>query len=200
MQKLLFCLIFLPLLSYATGVSVMANTRHTWDVYYTSPSAKRFFIYEDTDHVNAQSISGGELFYKTQEQTVWIIFTCWQEKMESCARFINLKTAQESPIFIKPALAINQNQETMGPLANFKENVVVTFNYPSDWQYTVTPIFKPCKHPFVYPLQHLSDGPDAGSAFLPNGSLHLNMLMNAGPNQSVTIPIDYKKLYADCAS
>ena len=201
MKKLLLSLAFVPLCACATGVSVVENHHGKWDVYYTSPAGKQFFIYEDADQMDAKSIDGGSLFYKTEGTVFWIFFPCYQHTSDSCLRYVNLTTNQISRVIERPALMVKgANSALVGPIDNLKENVVLTFNYPSDWQYTVTSIFQPCKHPFVYPLQHLSDGPDVGTAFLSNGSLHLNMLMDAGPNQSVTIPIDYKKLYAGCAS
>jgi hypothetical protein len=201
MKKWMLSLLFLPLSVGATGVSVVENSHHKWDIYYTTPSGKRFFLYEDQNQPDTHSGPGEPLFYETRGNIFSILHYCFGNFQSCSVRYINISSNQISPVIMRPALQVSSDYyRTLGPLDNLNQNIVVLFNYPSDWQYTMTPIFEPCKHLFVYPLQHLSDGPDVGSAFLPNGDLYLNMMVDQGPNQSLTIPIDYKKLYADCAS
>ncbi len=199
MKKIFILFLLLPIFCFATtGISENKNSQGKWDIYYTAPSGKRFFIYEDQWQVSTTSVSGGDLFYQTNGNIFWIIFTC-QRLDGTCVRFINLDTNQISKTFTNLAPIIDKDQNILGPLYNPKKQVVVLFNYPDDFSFTITPIFTTCNNPFKYRLPHLSDGPDVGSRFLPNGDLYLNISMYYGPtNQQATIPIDYKKLYANC--
>lgn len=198
MKKLLSLIFFLlPLIGFASGVTVVRNNQGLWDVFYTSPNGKQFLIYKDKYQIDSQSGLGG-LLYKTRGNIFSILYGCYENRDNSCLRYINTATDQISRVIYNPALMVDANSNVIGPIDNLKNGVILIFNYPQDDKYLVTTIFQNCNHPFIYKIPQDSTGTDIDSKFLDNGDLHLNMTMPSSPDQVVTIHIDYDQLYKNC--
>lgn len=200
MKKLLTLFFFIPILSFATSeVVALKNSNSKWNIYYIAPSGNKFFIYESNYKIDTNSLDGGDLFYQTRGNIFSILYTCIGTHADSCIRYINIKNNQISQPFQYPALMTEgPYYDLVGPIDNLNQLTILTFQYPTSDTYMVFPIFQSCKHPFVYKLEHLSDGPQPGSRFLSNGNLYLNMMMDAGGYLEKIIPIDYKQLFQNC--
>jgi hypothetical protein len=129
------------------------------------------------------------LDYDQQRDIVYILYFyhCDQNKDTQGAKYVDLTNSQVSKNF---------GAENKGP-SNYKEHITLLYDKKTKI-FSLVPMFEDCKKTFTIEVNSNDDGPQINTVFLPNGNLFLEYAEPSGKFHTKTIPIDYKKLYADC--
>jgi hypothetical protein len=193
-QILLCFFLTIPLLTFAEKwkqVEIKVTHENNGTQVYVEDYANKKLLVLDYKVLlkHIRELTCGSLYSGQQRDIVYLGYSdsCQENIKNQGSIYINLTDGNISKIFDNKATGIT----------NYKERVTLLYDLEKRI-FSLVPMFEDCKKPFTIQVNSNDDGPQINTVFLPNGNLFLEYAEPSGKFHTKTIPIDYKKLYADC--